>query len=493
MAAVVLVCAGVSCETKGEQETAKSLDISESSLTFEAVAVQPITVTVTAVNVTWDFTVSEAAKAWLHAERNGEQLVITADENVLPEERKGSVSVIPEEEGRIKRKTISVTQAAANIEYEFSVKTTSLEFAAEEAEPQTVEVIATGGDLVWTAVPEEAAAQWITVESGEGGFTVSVADNPDTEVRSGKVFVTPSVESLGVKTVNIVQREKVLPPSLSVTPESLHFEYNPRHEYLNLVVTAVNTDWTVAAVDEAGEPAGWLTVLAVDSRRIRVSAQPNGTKEDRDAFVVVVPEAEGVDEVRIPVHQTSSETIMTTLTGDLEGITLTGGMATVFPAQVWADVEMTKWTLTLWSDGVSYSTNKGQYTGTGDRLNLQLCSERINFNDDGVYYLPEGTYTVRKLEEGEAYGAQDIEYPKLSTTGHPKLPIGAWYTALENDAFTEQAPLAAGTLTVVKSGETYEFTFDFEDDLGYRVQGTYSGTIALSVFGRPVPEPSETM
>ena len=92
--------------------------------------------------------------------------------------------------------------------------------------------------------------------------------------------------------------------------------------------------------------------------------------------------------------------------------------------------------------------------GTGARLAITLVSERINFNDDNAYYIPDGTYTVTALAEGETSAPGQLRYPAVSNTGHPKLPIGAWYTKLENDAYTkEQAPLVTGTLTVTRSGE----------------------------------------
>lgn len=162
------------------------------------------------------------------------------------------------------------------------------------------------------------------------------------------------------------------------------------------------------------------------------------------------------------------------------------------PKQTWDKVStFSEWNLYLWEEGVSYKASTGAFVGTGARLAITLVSERINFNDDNAYYIPDGTYTVTALAEGETSAPGQLRYPAVSNTGHPKLPIGAWYTKLENDAYTkEQAPLVTGTLTVTRSGEEYTFVLDFEDDLGYAVTGSYTGAMELSVVGTARPEPT---
>ena len=171
---------------------------------------------------------------------------------------------------------------------------------------------------------------------------------------------------------------------------------------------------------------------------------------------------------------------------------LAGARATLMPKQTWDKVStFSEWNLYLWEEGVSYKASTGAFVGTGARLAITLVSERINFNDDNAYYIPDGTYTVTALAEGETSAPGQLRYPEVSTTGHPKLPIGAWYTKLENDAYTkEQAPLVTGTLTVTRSGEEYTFVLDFEDDLGYAVTGSYTGAMELSVVGTARPEPT---
>ena len=57
------------------------------------------------------------------------------------------------------------------------------------------------------------------------------------------------------------------------------------------------------------------------------------------------------------------------------------------------------------------------------------------------------------------------------------FPTGTTYTRLENGTYTVNAPLVSGTMTVSRSGDTYTLQFDFKDDQGYTVTGTYEGPL----------------
>ena len=46
---------------------------------------------------------------------------------------------------------------------------------------------------------------------------------------------------------------------------------------------------------------------------------------------------------------------------------------------------------------------------------------------------------------------------------------------MENDAVTGDACIREGTMTVARSGETYDIIFDFISDAGYKVTGKYEG------------------
>lgn len=488
MAVVAWMCMG--CEKTGETTgSTKSLSIETTELIFEARGAEAREVTVTAENLEWSFDVSETASEWLHTERNGDVLVVSVDDNHSPEERRGSITVVPEDAGPIKSKIISVVQQASDEKYSLTVHPEKLDFAALDAEPQTVEIITEGTGLTWHSEIEESAREWLAVEEGDGSITVSVQNTSQAPPRVGSIVIVSNMESVMEKTIRVEQAG--LPPSLSVNVESIEFSYKET-TYKNIVVTAVNTEWSVKAVDEEGVEVTWLKAQKAGSM-VRVEpTSVNATLEPRQAYVVITPDAEELEPVRVLVTQTAANEILTTLTDDLDLGMLAGARAVFSPSQVWDQTTtVSSWDLYLWEEGVTFDKKTFLFKGTGGRLVFKLFTEKITFNDDNEYYIPDGTYTVTALAEGEAYAPGQLQYPEVWTAGHPRLPLGAWYTKLENDAYTtDQAPLVVGTLTVTRNGENYEFGLNFEDDLGFKVTGTYSGALDLMISGAPRPEPT---
>lgn len=484
--------AGSACERSGNETTgqAKSLDVETTELTFDAKGAAPCEIAVTAENLTWEFWVAESAAEWLHAERDGEKLIVRVDDNSSPTERRGSVTIAPSEAGPVKSRTVTVVQLASDEKYSLSVNPERLDFAGTDAEPQVVKVVTEGTGLTWHSEVEGDAKEWISVEEGDGTVTVSVKDTSLEGPRSGNILIVPSLDNVAEKVIRVEQAG--LPPMFAVDTESIEFDYRAKN-YKNIRVTAVNTEWTFHEANEAGDVTeiSWLKTNAAGDA-VRVEAEVNATGEERRAYVVLTPAAEGLEPVKVAVRQTAADEILSTLTGDLDLGELAGARATLMPKQTWDKVStFSEWNLYLWEEGVSYKASTGAFVGTGARLAITLVSERINFNDDNAYYIPDGTYTVTALAEGETSAPGQLRYPAVSNTGHPKLPIGAWYTKLENDAYTkEQAPLVTGTLTVTRSGEEYTFVLDFEDDLGYAVAGSYTGAMELSVVGTARPEPT---
>ena len=113
-----------------------------------------------------------------------------------------AISLIPRDRRRgavgemcIRDSGVTVTQQAnANPpEMAISVNPSSLTFEGEGAAPQEVTVTSSSETLTWTAAPDETSGEWITVAAAGDKLTVSVADNPDTQRRSGTVVITRCV------------------------------------------------------------------------------------------------------------------------------------------------------------------------------------------------------------------------------------------------------------------------------------------------------------
>ena len=295
-------------------------------------------------------------------------------------------------------------------------------------------------------------------------------------------MVTPSVESVGQKAIRVVQTGKEVIPELSATPTELTFpcgdvtsEYT---EPQTIQVTAVGTTWHLMwSIDVAGE---WAEVMPNDSDdEIMLRLKRNGTAEPRTASLFIVPDNAdlGLQTVEVKVTQEAAPEYRSNLTENVE-LNVTHMSGEIRPGQG-SGTEGTYWTLQFFGPDAEF--NAGMGGGTGDRLCIKLASTLIERNDDGVYDLPEGTYTVASADKEDVVAPWEMVYP-FNLNASAMFPSGTTYTRLENGTYTVNAPLVSGTMTVSRSGDTYTMEFDFRDDQGYTVTGTYEGPLSVMVM-----------
>lgn len=473
-----------------------SLKVEPSSLDFAAVSAPSQSVTVTAVNVEWEVRVSDTASAWLKAEKtDGTTVTVSVTDNGTPEQRTGSFTVVPTNSEDVKAKSVTVVQTGSDVEYKFSVEPASLTFEAEGAAAQTVTITAEGG-LTWEAKVEGDAASWITVTPGEGTLEVKVSDNPETAERSGNIVVTPSAESVGAKAIRVTQAGKVFPPSLSIDVEDpetgLKFRANGEaYDTRTIMVTAVNTDWSARAVDADGNALSWFKTNVYNGdgvSNVSLEVTKNETFEERVGYVLITATAEEVADIRVTVTQDAALEHLSTLTGNVDAGNVAYGYANVNPNQDWAEPEeASSWQLYLYSDGIEESD--GTFSGTGIRLQLDMASMHMGFNDDNEYYLADGTYEMFPHDDMNSVGPQMTfkdGFPGYFEYQH----FGSWVFVMEDGEVVEKGPLVAGTVAVSRNGEAYTFTFDFQDDMGYTVTGTATVEFSrVKVLSMPVPKP----
>ena len=474
-----------------------SLKVEPSSLTFAAVSAPSQSVTVTAEHVDWEVRVSETASSWLKAEKtDGTTVTVSVTDNDTPDERRGSFTVAPTNNEDVKAKSVTVTQSGDDVEYTLTVEPASLTFEAEGAAAQTVTVTAEGG-LTWEAAADGDAASWITVTPGEGTLEIKVSDNPEATERSGNVVITPSVSSVGPKAIRVTQAGKVFPPSLSINVEDpetgITFDANGESTsgVHDILVTAVNTDWNVRAVDAEDNAVTWFRATANKDNGVSVinlAVDKNETTEERVGYVLITATAEEVADIRVTLTQAGLQDHYSTLTADVELNNLVNAKVKMAPTQDWApEGEGASWILTLWTDGVEPTNDYlNPYAGTGAYIALEMRSERIPFNDDNEYYMTAGEYTVTEY---------DVNVPPMhaagGTTGYYAWQrLGCWVFVLENDVVTGEAPLAAGTITVSRDGDRYTFTFDCQDDSVFTITGTSSLEFVPEVTTHPTDPPA---
>ena len=410
--------------------------------------------------------------------RDDKTLTVTVAENAAPEQRSGRITVSAEGSGTAPC-VITVTQQAAEITYGLTVEPASLDFVGTDAPSQQVTVTTEGEGLTWTAEPEEAIAEWVTLAVEGNEITVSVADNLLTTPRAGLITVTPSVESAGAKAIRVTQAG--CDPEFSATPLELTFPCgdisSEWSEPQSVEVVALGVEFHSMYSFGNGDDK-WIdaTINVKDGRgTVDVLVKRNTASEERTASVYLVPNDEtlGFEQIEIKVTQEAAPDYRSNLTENVV-LDATHAYCYVRPSRP-SLTGGTYWNIELL--GADVRNEYGNNYGTGDRLYIQLVSTLIEPNDDNEYYLPEGTYTIATAEKGgDDVEPWDIVYP-YNPNDSAKYPSGATYTRIENDVWTVKAPLVEGTMEVSRSGDVYTLQLDFKDDQGYSVTGTYEGRL----------------
>ena len=251
------------------------------------------------VQVSTDGTFNVTSSAsWLTFTKYASSFVIKAAENTAREDREATVTVSLTglKEGKLEH-TIKVKQTLADF---LEVSTESLSFATTGG-TNTVNL---NTNLSWTASRNKT---WITLSStsgtGSGDVTITVADNPSVNERSGYVIFRSGTFS---KRVNITQAAR----TLTVGAESLSFP-------------SAAGGWSVSVKTEgdyeATTNADWIT-LVIRKSQIRINVAENTRNVARTGNVTIsVPGLTGGTlSHTIEVQQ---EAAATQLSADVETLT----------------------------------------------------------------------------------------------------------------------------------------------------------------------------
>ncbi len=480
-------------------DTAASLDVSPTSLAFGAEDATTQTVDVTATGgVEWKHIVPSSADWITVDDKTPGKLTVSVSRNPNAEKRTASITIKPTNNDDVKTKSVTVTQQGNENPEVYSLAIdpdTALTFAAEGAPAQTVKVTATGEGIAWSAAVEDAAKEWITLSATEGGegetsLAITVKDNPDTAQRTANITLTTNNATITPKAIRVTQEAKVLPASFSMTyngeelpEEGLVSDYRSGASH-TINVAPVNVTWDVKTKYESGGN-NWLEVRKYESDNVCLITvnfnSRNESPETRTALLTVTTDAEGIGPFEIPLTQKGKPSYLSTIEEDVE-MALTHCYALVAPNNDYRDEPSTLWDLRLWSEGITYdeSNYPDYFTGTGEKLAVYFYSEPLTLNDDGEYYLPDGTYTVTAYGDGSTPFAAGMIRGGGETWNYV-FPQGSWYSRIEETQFTGHALLSEGTATVTRNGEVYTITFDFTSDAQCRVTGTFQGEFDLRV------------
>lgn len=501
--------AAVSCTTKGENEPQPSLEVSPTSLIFAAAAAPVQEVTVTAIGTDWEYELVGNASEWVSVteDRTKGLLTVGVQDNPQAEQRTASLTVNAAGGSgiKVKDKTVTIVQQPSDtpVVYSITVEPASLTFEAEGAATQKVTVMTEGEGLTWRTEVDEAARGWLTVTEGEGQFAVAVSDNPDTVERAGNITVIPSEESGSPKVVRVVQKEKVIPPSLDIalsngaTPEEgFVFDYLGENQNYSIDVRAVNIDWDYR-VEYDSAATDWITVRKNElSDRVGLMVLLNNKKNEaadpRSGRIVIYTGEEGIGPYEVKVTQTGKPEFQSTILENVEVGTVTGTRAIVYPNNDKRQLAYTEWNITLWGSGIEFVSKFGKYTGSGELLQLELATNPIEKNEEGIYVIPDGTYALAPNFDGKNEDGTSVVPEPFTVSGgerglwnHPSTAKGTWYLRMQDDKYNgEEARITGGTLTVTGTGDgNYRLEWDFVSDAMYHTTGSYEGPLALEVVG----------
>ena len=469
---------------KGPEKGPASLTATPEGLTFVSTDNTPQTVTVKAENVEWDFTIPDAAKEWLKAERNDVGLSVTVTDNTAIDSRNSEIKIKPVNNTSVSPATVLVSQGGTSDLYSIEVDKTELTFAGENNEPQEITVTTEGG-LTWTCAMDPIGKTWVTTEVKENKIIVTVADNPKYEDRSGKLTVTPAVEGIDPVTVTITQTESTIDPYVRVDKENIDLAWNDTAPRV-VTVESFGAGWTTSLYNP-DEPDGGIDWFVVetnnDAGTITVTARRNVNPKERVGHIIITPTIATIDPVTVVVTQgPGEEGLLTTLTGDLE-----------FPAEMlngYARLEIQKdqpeyqdytdLTIQLYSEGLPVDEESGNWdgTGTGGHIEIILHSERLE--GDEYNYLPSTTFNVDDFEGSDENGFY-YHYPTVQAGVLLTFPMErkaqTWYTYYEDGKVKDEAPITGGNMTVTREGEgegaVYTIEFNFEDDAHNKLTGTF--------------------
>lgn len=484
---------GMSCGPDDNERREPKLTVSPSELRFAASGNAVQTVSVTAENVGWQVSIPDESKAWIFVTEGEDDatLVVSVQDHEGEDPRTGSFSIVPDND-KVEPKRVVVSQEGAEIgDLSFAIAPDELTFDGADAPAQEVTVTVSHAKLTWKAAAKE---DWIEVTAEGDKLSVAVADNPESEERVGMVIVTPDNGEVQPKAVRVTQKGRLLPPSLGISVESGRMEFGYTVVGGTAVyVTAVDVEWDAVVSDTPGEVGGeveWLKVTGIvkDSETPYFIVKPdnNPTTEERTAYVVVTSDNPEVPALTVTVVQAGRKRFLSTLASSVAIEDMTEGVhcsVDFYPNQQWMDRPVAYWYVTLWASGVSQTQDfygYEHYAGVGTKLYLEFYSERIPFNDDGEYYLPEGEYTVAADPvDDDGYPTDWLPFtvkPGREVAGGVTILDGSWYQEViggsEADVYGGEAPITGGTVTVARSGDEYTLELVLKDDADHDITGT---------------------
>lgn len=132
---------------------------------------------------------------------------------------------------------------------------------------------------------------------------------------------------------------------------------------------------------------------------------------------------EGIGPYEVKVTQTGKPEFQSTILENVEVGTVTGTRAIVYPNNDKRQLAYTEWNITLWGSGIEFVSKFGKYTGSGELLQLELATNPIEKNEEGIYVIPDGTYALAPNFDGKNEDGTSVVPEPFTVSGGER---GLW-------------------------------------------------------------------
>ena len=301
----------------------------------------------------------------------------------------------------------------------------------------------------------------------------------------------PSDKTIQTGRIHITQEAAAVPPSIEpvlpdgTTPEEgLELPFTAGFAKFAVKVAPDAAQWSAYARDENDKTPDWLTVHAVvapEQHSITLEYKINDATETRTAYLFLQHESEETEPVRVTITQKGKSDVNSTIYEDVETGPMLYSRVEVMANNDWRDYPFVQWTLTLYTDGLTYNNKTwARWEGSGERMRILLLGSPQHEDD---VKLEEMTYEIVPYDE---YNKQPLTDRQpgwaCGSRGDGKTvlyPSGTWYQVIEAGKATQWASAESGTITVSKNGDDYTVSWDLTSDAGCKVTGSYTGPIDI--------------
>jgi len=424
---------------------------------------------------------------WIHPTIINNTLTVDVDPSTLATERKGTVNVTANLNGKQAVTQLKVTQRAP-----LTITQRDLMFTAEGGTKQVTVIL--GGDFAVSAKPE---ADWLKASYSDGKLSVTAEENFETKPRNSKVKVAIMIDNQEVAVeLNVTQRAYIV-----LTPNVIECDKKG-----GVFLVDIETDLTNVTIDAVMDWVG--LAISSDRKRLTVSVEPNETGRDRQGSgLVSARKSDGTiisssiivkqsgDEQAPPTSLVMQEITSSKITPDPDGCNKT----IYITCKDWPGMEGQTYVYEgEWIIAYNGLTKNDMYEDIFDAFRH---NDVIPRNDDGTFALKTKELTLSGKFDDETNVSATGTFSIDASFFHQRKTVAEAERLIREGGDVESLNMLlnatishqiTGTFTCQWNDETQLYDFHFTGSGPFQISGTYFNQMTGSwqIAGYPlVPHP----